>query len=41
MVCGNTSMLKDCCKILKDRGFREARHGHLAEYVIERAFVEQ
>lgn len=41
MVCGNTSMLKDCCKILNDRGFREARHGHLAEYVIERAFVEQ
>lgn len=40
MLCGSQSMLKDTCRILNERGFREARHGHLAEYVIERAFVE-
>jgi ferredoxin--NADP+ reductase len=41
MLCGSQSMLKDSGKILKDRGFQEARQGHLAEYVVERAFVEQ
>ncbi|MDX2464524.1 MAG: ferredoxin--NADP reductase [Porticoccus sp.] len=40
MLCGSQSMLKDTGKILNERGFKEARHGHLAEYVIERAFVE-
>ena len=41
MLCGSPSMLKDMCKILEDRGFSEARNGHMGEYVIERAFVER
>ncbi|MCB1674871.1 MAG: ferredoxin--NADP reductase [Halioglobus sp.] len=41
MVCGSPSMLKDICAELDSRGFREARHGQAAHYVIERAFVEQ
>lgn len=41
MLCGSPSMLKDTCVILDDWGFKESRHGHQAEYVIERAFVEQ
>ncbi len=41
MVCGSPAMLKDTCRILDDMGFREARHGNLGHYVIERAFVEQ
>ena len=41
MVCGSPSMLKDICAQLNSRGFREARHGQAAHYVIERAFVEQ
>lgn len=41
MICGSPSMLKDTCAILDARGFRESRHGHQAEYVIERAFVEK
>ena len=41
MLCGSPSMLKDLCAILDDWGFKESRHGHQAEYVIERAFVEQ
>jgi ferredoxin--NADP+ reductase len=40
MICGSPSMLKDTCKILDSRGFKEARHGDLGHYVIERAFVE-
>ncbi|MDX1735131.1 MAG: ferredoxin--NADP reductase [Halioglobus sp.] len=40
MVCGSPSMLKDICAFLDSRGFREARHGEAAHYVIERAFVE-
>ncbi len=40
MLCGSPSMLKDTCKILDDRGFKEARNGNLGHYVIERAFVE-
>jgi len=40
MVCGSPSMLKDTCTILDERGFKEARHGDLGHYVIERAFVE-
>ncbi|MGD9661185.1 MAG: ferredoxin--NADP reductase [Porticoccaceae bacterium] len=41
MLCGSPSMLKDCCRILDDAGFRETRHGDLGHYVIERAFVEK
>jgi len=41
MLCGSPSMLKDTCRILDERGFREARHGDLGHYVIERAFVEK
>lgn len=40
MICGSTAMLKDCCKILDDRGFVEARKGNQGHYVIERAFVD-
>lgn len=41
MVCGSPAMLKDTCRILDERGLKESRHGHLAHYVVERAFVEQ
>lgn len=41
MLCGSPGMLKDMCKILEDRSFKEARQGYQAEYVIERAFVEK
>lgn len=41
MLCGSPSMLKDTCAILNSHGFKEARHGDLGHYVIERAFVEQ
>ncbi len=40
MLCGSPSMLKDFTKILDEQGFKETRHGKLAQYVIERAFVE-
>ncbi|MFV1873318.1 MAG: ferredoxin--NADP reductase [Oleiphilus sp.] len=40
MICGSPSMLKDTCKILDEKGFKEARHGNAGHYVIERAFVE-
>ncbi len=40
MICGGPSMLKDTCEILDAKGFKEARHGDLGHYVIERAFVE-
>jgi len=40
MLCGSPSMLKDFTNILDAQGFNETRHGELAEYVIERAFVE-
>jgi len=40
MLCGSPSMLKDTCKILDDRGFKEAKNGRPGHYVIERAFVE-
>ena len=40
MICGSPSMLKEICTLLDSRGFREARHGQAAHYVIERAFVE-
>lgn len=41
MLCGSPSMLKDFTKILDAQGFKEARHGDLGHYVIERAFVER
>ncbi|BFM08452.1 ferredoxin--NADP reductase [Halioxenophilus aromaticivorans] len=41
MLCGSPSMLKDTCAILDGWGMEESRHGNRAEYVIERAFVEQ
>ena len=40
MICGSPGMLKDTCKILNERGFKEARQCELGHYVIERAFVE-
>jgi ferredoxin--NADP+ reductase len=40
MICGSPSMLREICALLDRRGFREARHGQAAHYVIERAFVE-
>lgn len=40
MICGSPSMLKDFCEILDERGFQETIRGKVAEYVIERAFVE-
>ncbi|MEH6347161.1 MAG: ferredoxin--NADP reductase [Bermanella sp.] len=40
MLCGSPSMLKDFTNILDEKGFKETRQGELAEYVIERAFVE-
>ena len=40
MICGSPTMLKEICAFLDSRGFREARHGQAAHYVIERAFVE-
>ena len=40
MICGSPSMLKDFCEILDERGFKETIRGEIAEYVIERAFVE-
>jgi ferredoxin--NADP+ reductase len=41
MLCGSPSMLKDTSKILDAQDFKEARHGDLGHYVIERAFVEK
>ena len=40
MICGSPSMLKEIVALLDDAGFKEARHGEAAHYVIERAFVE-
>ncbi len=40
MICGSPSMLKDCCEILKQHGFSEARQGKVGHYTVERAFVE-
>lgn len=41
LLCGSPSMLKDIQAILDAQGFAETRHGDLAEYAIERAFVEK
>jgi len=40
MICGSPAMLKDCCQMLGERGFKESRQGRVGHYVIERAFVE-
>ena len=40
MICGSPAMLKDCCAILNERGFKESRRGEKGHFVIERAFVE-
>lgn len=42
MICGSPSMLSDICQILDDKGFKASAHtGDVADYVIERAFVEK
>jgi ferredoxin--NADP+ reductase len=41
LLCGSPAMLKDVQGILDARGFAETRHGELAQYAIERAFVEK
>jgi ferredoxin--NADP+ reductase len=39
MICGSPAMLKETCRLLDSKGFKESRHGQAAHYVIERAFV--
>lgn len=42
MICGSPSMLNDICQILDEKGFKASTHtGDVADYVIERAFVEK
>ena len=42
MICGSQHMLSDLCDILDKRGFNASAHtGDVADYVIERAFVEK
>jgi len=41
MICGSPSMLTDLVGLLRGRGFREGSSHGAAEYVVERAFVEQ
>jgi len=42
MVCGSPDMIKDCCALLDQRGFKVSPHiGAMGDYVIERAFVEK
>ena len=41
LICGSPAMLKDFCTILDEKGFAESRQGELAEYAVERAFVEK
>lgn len=41
MLCGSPTMLKDLTTLLDEKGFKEARQGKKAHYVIERAFVEK
>ncbi len=40
MICGSPAMLKDCCALLRNKGFTESRNGTVGHFVIERAFVE-
>lgn len=41
MLCGSPTMLNDLTTLLDKKGFKEARQGKKAHYVIERAFVEK
>ena len=42
MICGSPAMIKDCCTLLNERGFKMSPHiGATGDYVIERAFVEK
>jgi ferredoxin--NADP+ reductase len=42
MLCGSSSMLKDTCDILDNKGFKEStKKGVQGDYVVERAFVEK
>lgn len=41
MLCGSPTMLNDLTALLDEKGFKEARQGKKAHYVIERAFVEK
>lgn len=41
MLCGSPTMLNDLTALLGEKGFKEARQGKKAHYVIERAFVEK
>lgn len=42
MICGSPHMLRDCCAMLDQRGFKISHHiGQPGDYVIERAFVEK
>lgn len=41
MLCGSQTMLKDLAELLDARGYKEAKQGKKAHYVVERAFVEK
>ena len=42
MICGSPVMIRDCCTLLDERGFKVSPHiGAAGDYVIERAFVEK
>lgn len=42
MICGSQSMINDVCRILDSKGFIASSHtGDVADYVIERAFVQK
>lgn len=42
MVCGSPAVIKDCCTMLDQRGFKVSPYiGAMGDYVIERAFVEK
>ncbi|MEH6358147.1 MAG: ferredoxin--NADP reductase [Pseudomonadales bacterium] len=41
MLCGSPTMLKDLTELLDEHGFKEAKQGKKAHYVVERAFVEK
>ncbi len=41
MLCGSPSMLKDAKALLEGKGFQEGSQAKAAEFVVEKAFVEQ
>jgi ferredoxin--NADP+ reductase len=41
MICGSPQMLKDCKRMLEERGFKEGNTTKPGDFVIERAFAEQ